>query len=147
MPGLIDASTPATITHNATHFIKLQDHYVNIAAIARFDIDYLDGSGTVLSVELLNKDFVFEFIDQEALDIYSHLQRHTQAIASAPAKPPGETDGYTIALHGHQLWLHKDADSDWGVTVMDLPGCFSAGETLVEALENAGDAIRVHLRD
>jgi HicB_like antitoxin of bacterial toxin-antitoxin system len=28
--------------------------------------------------------------------------------------------------------VHKDPDSDYGVTVPDLPGCFSAGETLPE---------------
>jgi predicted RNase H-like HicB family nuclease len=31
--------------------------------------------------------------------------------------------------------IHKDLDSDYGVTVPDLPGCFSAGTTLDEALE------------
>ena len=30
--------------------------------------------------------------------------------------------------------LHKDADSEYGVTVPDVPGCFSAGETMAEAL-------------
>jgi predicted RNase H-like HicB family nuclease len=134
------------ITHNNLHFVKLQDQYVNLATIERFWIDFFDGDGIVLSVRFVNSDLTYIFTDQEALDIYSHLQRYTQAIAPAPAKPPGETDGYTIALHGHPLWLHKDADSDWGVTVMDLPGCYAAGETLAEALENAGDAIRVHLR-
>ena len=29
--------------------------------------------------------------------------------------------------------LHKDEDSDYGVTVPDVPGCFSAGETIDEA--------------
>jgi predicted RNase H-like HicB family nuclease len=133
------------ITHNNLHFIKLQDQYVNIAAISHFSLDVIGGTEDILSIELMNADFVFEFTGQEALDIYSHLQRHAQAIAPAPAKPPGETDGYTIALHGHPLWLHKDAGSDWGVTVMDLPGCYAAGETLAEALADAGRAIEVHL--
>lgn len=26
--------------------------------------------------------------------------------------------------------IHKDTDSDYGVTIPDLPGCFSAGTTL-----------------
>ncbi|MGA0846442.1 MAG: type II toxin-antitoxin system HicB family antitoxin [Luteolibacter sp.] len=26
-------------------------------------------------------------------------------------------------------FIHKDRDSDYGVTVPDLPGCFSAGDT------------------
>ncbi|WP_206360356.1 type II toxin-antitoxin system HicB family antitoxin, partial [Pseudomonas viridiflava] len=32
--------------------------------------------------------------------------------------------------------LHKDADSDYGVTVPDVPGCFSAGSSVSEALES-----------
>ncbi len=30
--------------------------------------------------------------------------------------------------------IHKDKNSDYGVTVPDLPGCFSAGTTMEEAL-------------
>lgn len=41
--------------------------------------------------------------------------------------------------------VHKDPDSDYGVTVPDLPGCFSAGETLDEALNEVVEAIECHL--
>ncbi len=41
--------------------------------------------------------------------------------------------------------LHKDRDSDYGVTVPDLPGCFSAGRSLDEALAMAKEAIELHL--
>jgi predicted RNase H-like HicB family nuclease len=41
--------------------------------------------------------------------------------------------------------VHKDVNSDYGVTVPDLPGCFSAGETLDEALEEVVEAIEAHL--
>lgn len=41
--------------------------------------------------------------------------------------------------------IHKDADSDYGVTVPDLPGCFSAGETLDETLTMAKEAIELHI--
>jgi predicted RNase H-like HicB family nuclease len=41
--------------------------------------------------------------------------------------------------------VHKDPDSDYGVTVPDLPGCFSAGETLDEALTEVVEAIETHL--
>ena len=41
--------------------------------------------------------------------------------------------------------IHKDRGSDYGVTVPDLPGCFSAGETLEEALGNAEEAILTHV--
>ncbi len=35
----------------------------------------------------------------------------------------------------YPVLVHKDPESDYGVTVPDLPGCFSAGETLNEARE------------
>jgi len=41
--------------------------------------------------------------------------------------------------------IHKHPDSDYGVTVPDLPGCFSAGETLDEALQEAVEAIECHV--
>jgi len=41
--------------------------------------------------------------------------------------------------------IHRDKGSDYGVTVPDLPGCFSAGKTLEEALENAKEAILCHV--
>ena len=36
--------------------------------------------------------------------------------------------------------IHKDKKSDYGLTVPDLPGCFSAGKTFDEALENSKEA-------
>ena len=42
--------------------------------------------------------------------------------------------------------LHTETDrTDYGVTVPDLPGCVSAGDTLEQALANAGEAIPGHL--
>ena len=42
--------------------------------------------------------------------------------------------------------LHTETDrTDYGVTVPDLPGCVSAGDTLEKALANAGEAILGHL--
>lgn len=41
--------------------------------------------------------------------------------------------------------IHKDPDSDYGVTVPDLPGCFSAGETVDKALTEVVEAIETHL--
>ena len=41
--------------------------------------------------------------------------------------------------------IHKDADSDFSVTVPDVPGCFSAGSTFSEALENVREALALHL--
>ena len=42
--------------------------------------------------------------------------------------------------------LHTETHrTDYGVTVPDLPGCVSAGDTLEQALANAGEAILGHL--
>lgn len=41
--------------------------------------------------------------------------------------------------------IHKDKNSDYGVSIPDLPGCFSAGETADEALSNAIEAIECHV--
>jgi len=41
--------------------------------------------------------------------------------------------------------IHKDPDSDYGVTMPDLPGCFSAGDTIDDALVQAIEAIECHL--
>jgi predicted RNase H-like HicB family nuclease len=41
--------------------------------------------------------------------------------------------------------IHKDEGSDYGVSVPDLPGCFSAGSTLDAALDGAREAIGCHM--
>lgn len=45
----------------------------------------------------------------------------------------------------YSVVIHKEPESDYGVSVPDLPGCFSAGSTLDEALESAEEAIECHL--
>lgn len=42
--------------------------------------------------------------------------------------------------------IHKDADTAFGVQFPDVPGCFSAGETLEEASRNAVEALGGHIR-
>ena len=41
--------------------------------------------------------------------------------------------------------IHHDDDSSYGVTVPDLPGCFSGGRTPEEAYLNVHEAILLHL--
>lgn len=45
----------------------------------------------------------------------------------------------------YPIIIEKDKNSDYGVTVPDLPGCYSAGSTLNEAIENAREAILLHI--
>ena len=42
-------------------------------------------------------------------------------------------------------FLHKDSDSDFGVSFPDFPGCVTAGTTLEEARQNAGEALGLHI--
>lgn len=41
--------------------------------------------------------------------------------------------------------LHKDNDSDYGVTFPDLQGCFSAGASIEEAMAMAQEAAECHI--
>lgn len=45
----------------------------------------------------------------------------------------------------YPIVIHKDKNTDFGVTVPDVAGCFSAGDTLEEAIEMAREAIECHL--
>jgi len=42
-------------------------------------------------------------------------------------------------------YLHKDRDSDFGVSFPDFPGCVTAGKTLEEARRMAAQALRLHI--
>jgi len=45
----------------------------------------------------------------------------------------------------YPVLIHKESSSDFGVTVPDLPGCYSAGTTMEEALESAQEAVLTHV--
>ena len=42
-------------------------------------------------------------------------------------------------------YLHKDRDSDFGVSFPDFPGCVTAGKTLDEAHRMAAEALALHI--
>lgn len=42
-------------------------------------------------------------------------------------------------------YLHKERDSDFGVSFPDFPGCVTAGRTLVEARRMAVEALALHI--
>jgi predicted RNase H-like HicB family nuclease len=52
-------------------------------------------------------------------------------------------DGKTMTAY--VALIHKDADSDYGVSFPDLPGCVSAGSTLDEAIAMAKEALALHI--
>ncbi len=41
--------------------------------------------------------------------------------------------------------IHKDADSDYGISFPDFPGCISAGSTMDEALSMGREALEGHM--
>jgi predicted RNase H-like HicB family nuclease len=41
--------------------------------------------------------------------------------------------------------IHKDENSVYGVTVPDVPGCFSWGDSIEDAMKNAREAIYAHV--
>ena len=46
----------------------------------------------------------------------------------------------------YPIAIERGSDTEaFGVTVPDIPGCFSAGDTLEEAIENVKEAISGHL--
>ena len=42
-------------------------------------------------------------------------------------------------------YLHKDRNSDFGVSFPDFPGCITAGKTLEEARQLASEALSMHV--
>ncbi|MGY2260201.1 type II toxin-antitoxin system HicB family antitoxin [Pseudomonas sp. SDO55104_S430] len=40
--------------------------------------------------------------------------------------------------------LQKNSDSDYGVIIPDVPGCFSAGSTVAQALDSVKEALSLH---
>ena len=43
-------------------------------------------------------------------------------------------------------YLHKDRNSDYGVSFPDFPGCITAGKTLDEASRMASEALALHIQ-
>ena len=45
----------------------------------------------------------------------------------------------------YPIVIHKDQDSDYGVIFPDIPGCFSAGTSIEEAISMAQEAVECHI--
>ena len=48
-------------------------------------------------------------------------------------------------MQAYGIVVYKDPESDYGTEVPDLQGCYSAGSTISEALEQTREAIYTHL--
>ena len=45
----------------------------------------------------------------------------------------------------YPIVIYKDPDSDYGMMVPDLPGCYTFGDTVADVLKQAVEAIELHL--
>ena len=45
----------------------------------------------------------------------------------------------------YPIVIHKEPDTDYGITVPDIPGCYTAGASMEEAIEMAQEAIECHI--
>lgn len=45
----------------------------------------------------------------------------------------------------YPIVIHKDEDSDYGVTIPDIPGCYTAGSSIEEAIDMAQEAVECHI--
>jgi predicted RNase H-like HicB family nuclease len=50
-----------------------------------------------------------------------------------------------MTLANYVALIHKDADSDFGVSFPDFPGCITAASTLGEARAMAAEALAFHI--
>jgi predicted RNase H-like HicB family nuclease len=58
---------------------------------------------------------------------------------------PGSSSGKR-GTREYIAYLHKDKNSDYGVSFPDFPGCITAGSTLEEARRMAAEALAFHIQ-
>ncbi|WP_216819848.1 type II toxin-antitoxin system HicB family antitoxin [Zoogloea sp. LCSB751] len=68
-------------------------------------------------------------------------------MAELPADPEASRpEAMEILAMRYPIAIEPGDDTHaWGVVVPDLPGCFSAGDTLDEAIEHAPEAIELYI--
>lgn len=75
-----------------------------------------------------------------------HTTKHRETSRSEVEVTAGEPRRRGVNLMRQYIALiHKDADSDYGVSFPDLPGVISAGSTLDEARDMASEALALHI--
>ena len=66
-------------------------------------------------------------------------------MAASQHTPAGAVEGLGVGIMRYIARLHREKAGDYSVAVVELPGCFSAADTLQEAISNAEEAILGHL--
>ena len=44
----------------------------------------------------------------------------------------------------YPVLIHKDDETEYGVTIPDIPGCFTLGETIDQAIANIQGAVELY---
>jgi predicted RNase H-like HicB family nuclease len=52
-----------------------------------------------------------------------------------------------MIIRNYPAVIHKDPDSDFGISFPDLPGCFSAGSSFDSAINNGRDAACIFIQE
>jgi len=76
-----------------------------------------------------------------SIENHSRVRDERQTGRDQAALRPG---GKEFAMD-YIAYLHKDRNSDYGVSFPDFPGCITAGKTLEEAHRMAAEALALHI--
>jgi predicted RNase H-like HicB family nuclease len=80
------------------------------------------------------------------MSLYFHqLATPAEAVEIAKGLRPTLRAAEDADMRQYIALIHKEANSDYGVSFPDLPGVISAGETLDEARDMADEALALHL--
>src|SRR5467141_2817451 len=74
-----------------------------------------------------------------------HPQKYRETSGDQTEVIPG-TKEQRSELMEYIAYLHKDGNSDYGVSFPDFPGCITAGKTLDEASRMAAEALALHIQ-
>lgn len=111
-----------------------------------------DSGETENEVTTLNSEELIQGLEGEGWVLIT--KRGNQHQFTHPEKPGRVTITHPFGNMPHPehgqlmrfaLVIHKDKESGYGVTVPDLPGCFSGADTLEDAPVAAREAILLHL--
>src|SRR5437763_5271962 len=72
-------------------------------------------------------------------------ERHAFGHAEEHREASGTRIETVSSMTTYVALIHKDADSDYGVSFPDLPGCVTAGSTIDEAMAMAREALALHI--
>ena len=115
------------------------------SVVVRWCMSWWEGDGIARWVRV-GRSLAKESLAEPNVSVYSthHIEQGDPSRDLAQHLPTGSVE-LGGSLMRFVVVIHKDMGTGYGVTVPDLPGCFSAGDTLEEAIESAQEAIACHI--